>query len=322
MYQNCGKETPSAGTSWNKQDSTKRTSGSCQSDAGVKGDVDSSDSDCEQEKHVNKKTCSPIGVQGVGESSDSLKMYQNRGKETPSAGTSWNKQDSTKRIKKSYQNDAEVDVDTDSSDSDYEQDKRVNTKTCSLIRVQGSNKSPDGRRVYDKTNTCLYCTQELKKIGRHLLSVHKDEPEVSEILAYNCGQTKDRKTKLEILLLKGNNYHNIKVLKIGGVLNVIRRPNISSDESYLGYSPCLHCFAFVMKHEIWRQNKRCVLKKQGINETHNRKLQHESQMLLYSSQDSHDDRAFIDAVLSTMKNDDVTFVIKRDSSIFRYGSQA
>lgn len=126
--------------------------------------------------------------------------------------------------------------------------------------------------------------------------------------------------KLEVLRLKGNYYHNMKVIKCGGVLKVFRRPRDTSI-SYLNYSPCLNCFAFLIKTELWRHNKHCVLKKQGLmKETHNRKLQHESQMLLYSSQDMPVDSTFTDSVLSTMVNDDVSFVVKRDTSIVRYGS--
>ena len=61
------------------------------------------------------------------------------------------------------------------------------------------------------------------------------------------------------------------------------------------------------------------MKKQVVDQTHNRKLQHESAMLLYSSQNENDS-AFSDAVLATMRNDDVSFLLKRDSTIVNYGS--
>ena len=59
------------------------------------------------------------------------------------------------------------------------------------------------------------------------------------------------------------------------------------------------------------------MKRPGIDETHNRKLQCESEMLLYSSLNEKD-RSFCDLVLSTMRMDDVSFVIKRDKCIVNY----
>ena len=133
-----------------------------------------------------------------------------------------------------------------SSNSDQGLISGSKVKTNSVL-IDSTKKSDVSRRRYDKRNSCLFCSKQLAKIGRHILSVHKNEPEVIKILATN--KTSERRTKLSILRQRGNFHHNVKVKKVGGVLNVLRRPSdtVTSHDEYL---PCLNCLAFVKKNVL------------------------------------------------------------------------
>ena len=65
------------------------------------------------------------------------------------------------------------------------------------ITVASVKKNSDGGRVYDSRNYCLYCGKGESKIGRHLLTVHKTEIEVLDILLLKK-LTKERKRLIEV----------------------------------------------------------------------------------------------------------------------------
>ena len=114
---------------------------------------------------------------------------------------------------------------------------------------------------------CYFCSNEYLKIARHLLNVHKDEPEIIRILALNptvCEENEKRTMELARLRLKGNFYHNLKVLRTGGALKVLRRPSDDQLISPQQLVPCKLCLGFVQRHELWRHEEKM-----------NRKLQHE-----------------------------------------------
>ena len=67
---------------------------------------------------------------------------------------------------------------------------------------------------------CLFCAKVYAKIGRHILVVHKNEPDVAEILSL---KPEDKKT-LTLIRTKGNFHHNLKAMKVGGDTKVVRRP--------------------------------------------------------------------------------------------------
>ena len=164
-----------------------------------------------------------------------------------------------------------------------------------------------------------FCGQETPKIPRHIRTHHKDEPEVLRIEAKADQKLKNR--ELDRIRLKGNFYHNLKVLKCGGVLTVIRSPNPSEKISYCQFVPCTHCLGFVQKKELWRHTARCPFnegKAQGNLSGKHSKLQFESEMLLYGSKDGQSN-AFIDSIISVMRQDEVSFVAKRDDLIFKFG---
>jgi len=127
-----------------------------------------------------------------------------------------------------------------------------------------------------------------------LPKVHRNENEMMRIAAIDTATDEGRKRKqleLDILRFKGDLAHNITVLKVGGELNVWRRPN-EEGISYQMFTPCTFCLAFVQKHKLWRHAAVCPLnEKRGQagspkEEGNRRKFRQESQMLLFSSTDA------------------------------------
>ena len=195
-----------------------------------------------------------------------------------------------------------------------------------LVNVPVFKKNEHGGRVYDKAHTCVFCNKDCLKIARHILSVHKHEAEVVKILAID-EKIKDGKARrhkeLERLRLKGDYYHNLKVLKCGGELKLLRRPMSADVADYRQFKPCVHCLGFVQNHELWRHVGQCPFndKKMGPDSENivNRRLQHESDMLLYGSQEFCS-QAMQDTVISSMRPDEITFTAKRDDLIMLFGN--
>ena len=189
-----------------------------------------------------------------------------------------------------------------------------------------------GQRVYDKTHACLFCGINTPKIARHCQSVHKDESEMVKIAAIDT-RTKEgkerKKLELDILRFKGDFAHNIKVLKVGGELKVWRRPGEKEVVDHQMFTPCTFCLAFVQKHELWRHAASCPLnekrKEAGCSPDENsyhRKLRQESQMLLFSSTNrpAECSERFMTDVVSSMVDDKISFIAKKDALILAYGS--
>ena len=65
------------------------------------------------------------------------------------------------------------------------------------------------------------------------------------------------KAILDDLRARGNFFHNMKVVKVGGELVVWRRPKIHDVADVTDYRPCPYCLAFVSKKEMWCHMKPC-----------------------------------------------------------------
>lgn len=113
------------------------------------------------------------------------------------------------------------------------------------------------------------------------------------------------------------------MLKCGGELKVLRQPMSADIADYRQFKPCVHCCGFVQKHELWRHVGQCTFndKKMGPDSenTANRRLQHESDMLLYGCQEFCS-QAIQDTVLSSMRPDEISFTAKRDDLMMLFGN--
>ena len=172
----------------------------------------------------------------------------------------------------------------------------------------------NGGRIYDRIHYCLYCGKSQPKIGRHLQIVHSKEQEVKNLEEMD---KISKETNLDLLRYKGDFYHNIKVLKIGGELIVWRRPAPNDIVTFKSYVPCVHCLVFVTKDEMWRHLKTC--KNKG-NENNNNIIA-QCDMLLYSNKYSTGaSKELIPLVLDKMNKDDLYNCVRNDKLITTYGS--
>ena len=123
----------------------------------------------------------------------------------------------------------------------------IKASQTSHIGTRGQKKKLS--RVWDRVHYCFFCPYSGSNISKHL-RLHKDEPEVVDILNLELSSEEDKKGKvaarLEVLRNKGDNQHNVKVLESGKGDLVISRRNAQD----LGkqpfdcqeYGPCPHCF--------------------------------------------------------------------------------
>ena len=184
-----------------------------------------------------------------------------------------------------------------------------------------------GGRVYDKGHICYFCNKRCLKIARHLLSVHKSEAEVMQIISIDSKSKEGcnkRANALDILRYRGDFYHNLKVLKTGGELIVYRRPGNGEECHASDFTPCMHCLAFIRKHDLWRHVRQCPFNKrkerfEPENVAH-QKLQYESELLLYSSQVPNGCSEALASVLPSIRPGEVKLTLKADKLILLVGS--
>ena len=145
--------------------------------------------------------------------------------------------------------------------------------------------------------------------------MHKDEEEILQL----ANETDPKKKDLiyEKVRNIGNHLHNVDVIKTGkGQLCVAYRPRGELTVRGADYGPCLFCFVYFPKKELWRHNNSC---KFSTKQKHKRRsLATSSRMLL-----PNDEGASVTllAVTSGMKGDTVTRIIKSDPTILAYGEK-
>lgn len=184
-----------------------------------------------------------------------------------------------------------------------------------VITVPRTLKGQSGQRIYDKLHYCLFCGKGEQKIARHLQNIHKNEEEVKNLKQLD---TKFRQLKLQELRGRGDFYKNMKTLRTGGSLVVWRRPLPDAIVSYRDYLPCDHCLVFVSKSELWRHEKKCVLKKSKIGQVN---IIKRAELLLYPNQFNDGASDELQAlVLQSMMKDQVFQVLSKDKLILTYGS--
>ena len=158
------------------------------------------------------------------------------------------------------------------------------------------------------------------RITEHLYCVHKDEIEVAKALG-----TSNAKEK-EIILLKlknkGNFKHNIGVLNNNGHnLIVCKRPSGRSivPSQYL---PCVYCYGFYQKKELWRHAKTCLLKGKGNQSEENIAIQASSKVLLRSAvtpdPKENDGQQLLEQLQT--RQDDIGNDIAKDFLIVKFGT--
>ena len=127
----------------------------------------------------------------------------------------------------------------------------------------------------------------------------------------------------EKLRLLGDYQHNCDVLDLGeGELIVVRMPKEVEEGIAANFLPCPSCMAFFMASELWRHRQNCP---QPSQETPPKWLmvQQEAKLLLPTTvllpiKDVK--KSFHYIVLSSMKNDEISAIARKDALIVNFGA--
>ncbi|XP_017337869.1 uncharacterized protein LOC108273236 [Ictalurus punctatus] len=207
---------------------------------------------------------------------------------------------------------------SDGSSSDISECPRPSASTHRGSKVDGvavnkTEKTEDGRRVYNKKHYCLFCSKPFSKIARHLEDIHSKEEEVSKACSFPKG-SKQRRIYLDELRLRGNYIHNIAVLKSGkGDLIPYKRPRGEMKAS--DFMHCPHCQGLFTKKVLWRHMKVCKLSPKDYvpKPGKNRALS----LCAATQPVPRNISPELWKILSVMVSDEITEAVKNDSCIIQ-----
>lgn len=124
-----------------------------------------------------------------------------------------------------------------------------------------SQKTADGKRKWDKKQSCVFCSKLYPKLPRHLEKIHSKEVEVQRALAFEKG-SKERKEAWKSMRNKGNFAHNMMVYNQGkGQVIPCKRPRTSIEGTK--YIQCKECKGTYRRSELWRHVKAAHSNKNG-----------------------------------------------------------
>ena len=189
-----------------------------------------------------------------------------------------------------------------------------------------------GKRVWDKTNFCIFCINDGRqktshsKLARHIETVHRDEREIIQLSLLlpkpnenadtKALKQKERKLAFERLRKKGNFAHNTNVIEAGkGTLIVERRPVQSATYSYKDFLPCEYCFAFYYHVELFKHVANCHFAPREFVKY--RRVKSMASMLIYQNSAACVD---LKHLMSRMVVDDVSTALKKDILLIKYGN--
>ncbi len=164
--------------------------------------------------------------------------------------------------------------DEDSTDEISESDivRDNNQKDIYFTKLKRSETSKKGKRkrcprVYNAKHPCPFCKKMILRFSQHVLAVHKDKPQVKEILRLNLEsedteetrktKVKERKAKLDILRLKGSHEHNLMVLRKGKGEIILGRRRETDKFDVTNYGPCPGCLEWLRLSIIKRHQYCC-----------------------------------------------------------------
>ena len=111
--------------------------------------------------------------------------------------------------------------------------------------------------------------------------------------------------------------------KITGIRDIKTPPNGASVEEGIAtnFLPCSSCMGFFMASELWRHRQNCPHRSQETPPKWSRVLQ-EAKLLLPTTILSTKDvkKSFHDNVLSSMKNNEISAIARKDALIVNFGA--
>ena len=196
------------------------------------------------------------------------------------------------------------------------------------VEVYTMKKPKSGcKQVYDKSNFCIFCEKEIhSKIARHLLTVHKDNPRMKDILKL-AKRSRQRVNALHLLANEGNLKHNAGVLKAGvGKIVVSHRASRGRKVHKPNeFAPCTECQKFVLRKTLWLHHRKCI-GRQVTKATSEPAVQskkpfgHISALskTLLANLVTSDDEQNLSKVLSRMRDDSLKQIVQQDDIIRRF----
>ena len=126
---------------------------------------------------------------------------------------------------------------------------------CKTTTSGGNKKST---RVWNLYHYCFFCSYSGSNISRHLRAKHGDQEEIKEIV--NCGRDKKYvQQRLELLRMKGDHLHNLKVMQEQDGVVVIARRKQNMEFDIEQYGPCPECYSWLFMKELDRhQKEKCL----------------------------------------------------------------
>ena len=120
-------------------------------------------------------------------------------------------------------------------------------------------------------------------------------------------------------MLKGDYHHNCNVLALGEGEIVVRNPSVSQQDPK-SFLLCPHCLGFFKGNELWRHVKKCPHKSKDGSQKFAKVHQDAKLLLPTSSLSTNDvDQGLHRAVLTNMKNDEISHIARKDHPIFKFG---
>ncbi|KAF5899327.1 nucleoporin p54 isoform X1, partial [Clarias magur] len=189
-------------------------------------------------------------------------------------------------------------------------------KVSTTLSVKTCTKREDNKRAWDKRHYCLYCGQSNLKIARHLERKHMEIKDVAYAFSFPV-RSEERKVLLEQLRNKGDFKHNSKVLEEGkGQLVTWKQP--TDKVSVKDYLPCQYCLGMFSKKDLWRHQLSCRCKKlcvtDDVKKARGSVQSHAARLLPIASSSNG-----CQGIINGMRQDDVSFYIRSDSLICKYG---
>lgn len=188
--------------------------------------------------------------------------------------------------------------------------------SCSdSVSVMTLKKREDGRRLYDKTFYCTFCSKPYRKMARHLESKHKNESAVARAIAFPKG-SKERKIQLALLRNKGNRLHNSDVLQKGtGVVIPRQQPKNPAQPS--DYMHCINCEGYLKRKSLWRHMKICQLKRKA--EGYKPGKTRVQTLCAYAQPVPDSVSKELWKLVLAMNEDDVTHTVRSERLILKFG---
>ena len=234
--------------------------------------------------------------------------------------------DITEVVKDVQQSTVEDEIVQDSYDSEEEipylglSKSQPLSQNTLMLKVSKVDKAA-GKRVWDKIHACFFCSVLIKnKISEHLTNVHDHELKVARILALKKG-SKERKLGWERIQNLGDFNHNIAVLQANHGELIVKRRSVNRDRPD-DFLPCEFCYGFFCASLLWQHQKSCHCNSASHENRKPYSVIAASRVLLESTNSyaSETRDPHLEEILSSMRRDQLSLIVKGDKIILTLGS--